>query len=74
MNIWGYSEIEDLVERLPNVKNGMLVDTNILVVATYDSRSKAFKRIYGRSFVKTESAQNLWRFGIQLKKNWDLIF
>lgn len=34
--IWGYSEIKDLVSQNSNVKNGLLVDTNILVAATYE--------------------------------------
>ena len=34
--IWGYSEIKDLVTQHSNVKNGLLVDTNILVAATYE--------------------------------------
>lgn len=34
--IWGYSEINDLVSQHSNVMNGLLVDTNILVAATYE--------------------------------------
>lgn len=34
--IWGYSEIKDLLIQHSNVKNGLLVDTNILVAATYE--------------------------------------
>lgn len=37
MNIWGYSELDILLETHPGVQNGIIVDTNILVSATYDS-------------------------------------
>ncbi|NUN07361.1 MAG: hypothetical protein HUU57_16575 [Bdellovibrio sp.] len=36
MAIWGYSELDALIDGHPNVKNGILIDTNILVAATYD--------------------------------------
>lgn len=34
--IWGYSEIRELLSGYPNTKNGLLVDTNILIAATYE--------------------------------------
>ncbi len=36
MRLWGYSEIDSLIKERPTIKNGILVDTNILVSATYD--------------------------------------
>lgn len=36
MALWGYSELDVLIESHPNIKNGILIDTNILVAATYD--------------------------------------
>lgn len=32
----GYSELDKLLIQSPNVKNGILIDTNILVSATYE--------------------------------------
>lgn len=37
MAIWGYSELDSLLDKNPMAHNGFLVDTNILVSATYDS-------------------------------------
>ena len=36
MAIWGYSDLDGLIKTHLNIKNGILVDTNILVAATYD--------------------------------------
>lgn len=36
MALWGYSELDALLEVHPNSKKGFLIDTNILVAATYD--------------------------------------
>ena len=36
MAIWGYSELDALIELHPNITNGILIDTNILVAATYE--------------------------------------
>lgn len=36
MALWGYAELNALIDAHPNVKNGILIDTNILVAATYD--------------------------------------
>lgn len=36
MALWGYAELNALIEAHPNIKNGILIDTNILVAATYD--------------------------------------
>lgn len=36
MALWGYSELDELIGAHPNVKKGILIDTNILVAATYD--------------------------------------
>jgi predicted nucleic acid-binding protein len=35
--IWGYSDFLTTLNRLPSLKKGMVVDTNVLVSATYDS-------------------------------------
>lgn len=37
MALWGYSELDALLKAHPNAKRGFLIDTNILVAATYDS-------------------------------------
>lgn len=37
MIIWGYKELDSLLKQVPSVQNGFLIDTNILVSATYDS-------------------------------------
>ena len=37
MAIWGYSELDSLLVKNHMAHNGFLVDTNILVSATYDS-------------------------------------
>lgn len=34
--LWGYSDLYDLIEQRPNLKRGIVVDTNILVAATYE--------------------------------------
>lgn len=34
--IWGYSEIKQLLEQYPAVQKGVLVDTNVLISATYE--------------------------------------
>lgn len=34
--LWGYSEFSDLLAAIPTVKNGVVVDTNVLISATYD--------------------------------------
>lgn len=36
MKVWGYSDLGILLRQHPGVKNGIIVDTNILVSATYD--------------------------------------
>ena len=36
MALWGYSELDALLTTHPNSKKGFLIDTNILVAATYD--------------------------------------
>lgn len=36
MALWGYGELDVLVNARPNIKNGLLIDTNILVAATYE--------------------------------------
>lgn len=36
MGFWGYSELNELIDAHPNVKKGILIDTNILVAATYE--------------------------------------
>ena len=36
MALWGYSELDALTEIHPNIKNGILIDTNIFVAATYE--------------------------------------
>ena len=36
MAIWGYSDLDGLIKTHLKIKNGILVDTNILVAATYD--------------------------------------
>lgn len=36
MALWGYGELDALVAAYPNIKNGLLIDTNILVAATYE--------------------------------------
>lgn len=36
MALWGYSELDTLLKAYPNAKKGFLIDTNILVAATYD--------------------------------------
>ena len=36
MSIWGYDELDQLLKQHPTAKNGFLVDTNILISATYD--------------------------------------
>ncbi|GIL17073.1 MAG: hypothetical protein BroJett040_08240 [Oligoflexia bacterium] len=36
MNIWGYSDLGNLLKKIPNLKNGIIVDTNILISATYE--------------------------------------
>jgi hypothetical protein len=36
MALWGYSELDELLKAHPNAKKGFLIDTNILVAATYD--------------------------------------
>lgn len=36
MALWGYGELDALIAAHPNVKNGLLIDTNILVAATYE--------------------------------------
>ena len=36
MALWGYSELDALLAAHPNAKKGFLVDTNILVAATYE--------------------------------------
>lgn len=36
MNIWGYSELGMLLQKHPEVRNGIIIDTNILVSATYE--------------------------------------
>jgi hypothetical protein len=35
--IWGYSDFLTTLNRLPSLKKGMVVDTNVLISATYDS-------------------------------------
>lgn len=34
--MWGYSDFTDLLERRPLLENGVVVDTNVLISATYD--------------------------------------
>lgn len=34
--LWGYSDLATLLSKVPEVKNGVVVDTNILISATYD--------------------------------------
>lgn len=36
MALWGYSELDALLKTHPNANKGFLIDTNILVAATYD--------------------------------------
>ncbi len=36
MSLWGYSELSDLLLHKPGLKNGVIVDTNILISATYE--------------------------------------
>ena len=36
MSIWGYSELDELLIAHPNAQSGFLIDTNILVSATYE--------------------------------------
>lgn len=36
MKVWGYSELGMLLKKHPGVKLGIIIDTNILVSATYD--------------------------------------
>lgn len=36
MKVWGYSELGMLLKQHPGVRNGIIIDTNILVSATYD--------------------------------------
>lgn len=36
MTVWGYSELSDLIRMRPGIRNGVIVDTNILVSATYE--------------------------------------
>lgn len=37
MAIWGDGELDSLLVKIPMAHNGFIVDTNILVSATYDS-------------------------------------
>ena len=34
--LWGYSDLSNLLSKVPGVKSGIVVDTNILISATYD--------------------------------------
>jgi predicted nucleic acid-binding protein len=34
--LWGYSDLYNLIDERPNLKLGMMIDTNLLVAATYD--------------------------------------
>jgi predicted nucleic acid-binding protein len=34
--LWGYSEFEELLKNNPSINTGILVDTNVLISATYD--------------------------------------
>lgn len=36
MAVWGYSELPDLIDTNVNVKNGVLIDANVLISATYE--------------------------------------
>lgn len=36
MALWGYSELDSIIEVHPNIQKGILIDTNILVAATYE--------------------------------------
>lgn len=36
MELWGFGEFETLLEQRPNIRNGLVVDTNILIAATYE--------------------------------------
>ncbi|MDZ4660030.1 MAG: hypothetical protein SGJ18_00280 [Pseudomonadota bacterium] len=38
-NVWGYSDLLTLLEERSNLKSGLVVDTNVLISATYDSDS-----------------------------------
>ncbi|OFZ28782.1 MAG: hypothetical protein A2622_06785 [Bdellovibrionales bacterium RIFCSPHIGHO2_01_FULL_40_29] len=35
--LWGYSDLYNLIDQRPNLKLGMMIDTNLLIAATYDS-------------------------------------
>lgn len=36
MKIWSYSQLDLLLQKNPELKNGLIIDTNILVSATYE--------------------------------------
>lgn len=35
-SLWGYSDFLTLLEKQPGIKNGIVLDTNVLIAATYD--------------------------------------
>ncbi|MBS1983537.1 MAG: hypothetical protein JST16_05135 [Bdellovibrionales bacterium] len=36
MTVWGYSDLESFLKQVPAAKNGILLDANVLISATYD--------------------------------------